>query len=209
MFRFLSIFLFFSLIITSCNSKNDSNNTIKPSTVVSPNTQNTSVSNTNTSNNQPQTTTTSPIIVPQTPIVNIKGFSKGQKFSVEGPFSSGEAEITDYSNSLMSISIVMNVPSVPLPYEVKDGKISVEIKLEKDANSKYGLTLNDLNKKYKYFTDQVKIIEGKTEAGWFSSAKDFVKISAYQEYTFTVENENTVTISTAPVPVSLKLTKKN
>ncbi|MFN8671256.1 MAG: hypothetical protein U0457_04125 [Candidatus Sericytochromatia bacterium] len=207
MFKFLKLFLvnFLFLSIISCNSKPSTPTPTKTPVNV---TQNNVTTNTHETTNTNQVNTGTVVSTPITPIVNIKGFSQGQKFDVVGPFSSGIAEVKEYSGTSMSININLNVPSVPLPYEVKDGKINVDIKLEKTAESAYALTLFDINKNYKYYTNQVKITQGKTEAGWFSSAKDFVKISAYQDYTFTVENDTTISISTAPVPISLTLTKK-
>ena len=170
---------------------------------------------------QPLTTTTTtttvnnetvvqpaPAAAPKPPLIPISGFKKGDEYSVDGPlWYDGSAKLQEFNSSEMRINIVMNVPSLGIPYQIKDGKIDVTIKFSKD--SKYNLYLSDNNKSKTYTVPQVGLETGKISGGWFSKEKEYAKITALgQYYTFTVESPQVITISSNTLPGGLTLTKR-
>ena len=189
------------LLIFSCSSNNTTPK--KPISSATPAPQ--QATNTTPTNNVPAVPAPPP---PPPPIIQMDILAKGSTFDVDGPlWYDGVANVEELNASQLRINITIAVPAVGLPYEVKDGKSSIQIKIEKDANGKYSLMLNDLYKKVYYLAKDVKFSSGKTDAGWFGKAKDFVKVVAFdQDYLFTIEEKNKVAISVAGV--SLLLTKK-
>ncbi len=149
-----------------------------------------------------------PVAAPQPPLISISGFKKGDEYNVDGPlWYDGTAKLEEFNNNEMKINIIISAPSIGLPYQVKDGKLNVTIKLFRD--SKLNCYIYDLNSGKTYMLPNVTLETGKTESGWFSTGKEFTKIvSSNQYYNFTVESTTVISISSNGMPGGLTLTKK-
>lgn len=197
-FYFVCLFL-----ISSCSGPSSS---AKPSASPSNNTINQQTNNSNTQNsvsNQP-----APVAAPKPPLINISGFKKGDQYNVDGPlWYDGTAKLEEFNDNEMKINMAISVPSVGLPYQIKDGKINVTIKLFRDPNLK--CYIYDLNKSKTYMLPNVVLETGKTTSGWFSSGKEYAKIiSTSQYYNFTVDSPSVISITSNTMPGGLTLIKK-
>ena len=141
-------------------------------------------------------------------IIPIPIFSRGDEFYVDGPlWYDGTARIEQFNSNEMRINIVMNVPSVGIPYQIKNGQINVTIKFFK--NPKYNLLLSDINRGKNFTVPGVRLEMGKIAGGWFTAEKEYAKIIASnQHYLFTIDSPQVITISTNTIPGTLRLTKK-
>ncbi|MFN8577591.1 MAG: hypothetical protein U0354_12110 [Candidatus Sericytochromatia bacterium] len=196
--RSLLICLIF--LITSCSPPSSPKASASPTTPPSPATVN--------NNPSPQVVTPQPVAAPQPPLITISGFKKGDQYNVDGPlWYDGTAKIEEFNNNEMKININMSAPNVGLQFQLKDGKINVSIRLFRD--SKLNCYLYDLNSGKTYMLPNPKLEMGKTEAGWFSTSKEFAKIiSGTQFYNFTMESPTIISISSSIMPGGLTLTKR-
>lgn len=199
--RLRPYYLVFLLLLSACSSPASPKPSPSPTQAV--------VSNPAPANTQVNTAPQpAPVAAPQPPLISISGFKKGDEYTVDGPlWYDGTAKLEEFSATEMRINIIMSAPSVGLPYQLKDGKVNVTIRLFKD--SKLNLYLSDINKGKTYMVPGVSLETGKTDAGWFSTSKEYAKIVAStQYYNFTVESPTVITISSNAMPGGLTLTKK-
>lgn len=194
------------ILLTSCSNPNS---TPKASASPSPApTNNQAPVQNNNTNPQQVSNQPAPIAAPQPPLITISGFKKGDTYNVDGPlWYDGTAKLEEFNNNEMRINMSISVPSVGLPYQIKDGKINVTIKLFRD--SKLNCYIYDLNKNKTYMLPNVSLETGKTSSGWFSSEKEYAKIIATnQYYNFTVESPTVISITSNTMPGGLTLFKK-
>lgn len=195
--------IFLGLILLSgCGPNNP--NTNKKTTTVS----NTPVSGNSVAGSSTSTTTVS--VIQAKPIVSLTGFSKGDNFTVDGPlWYDGTAKLDELSSTQVSFNILMSVPPLVGSYQVKDGRINISIRLEKDNKGIYNLMILDLFKNKAYLVPGVKLESGKTDGDWFNSPKEYIKIfNTNFEYKFVISQPKTITITSSTMPGSLDLSKK-
>lgn len=188
------------LLVTSCSPPSSTKASASPKPSSTPTTVNT--------NTTPQVNPQPAPVTSQPPLITISGFKKGDQYNVDGPlWYDGTAKIEEFNNNEMKININMSAPAVGLQFQLKDGKLNISIRLFRD--SKLNCYLYDLNSGKTYMLPNPKLEMGKTEAGWFSTSKEFAKIiSGSQFYNFTMESQTVISISSSIMPGGLTLTKK-
>lgn len=146
--------------------------------------------------------------VDNNPILNIPKAKAGDKFNVDGPlWYDGTATLKKYDQNTMEFDISMKAAkkvlgvNTNIPYEIKNGKISLSVKLEKTKDNEYILTTTDHNNSDKKDVQKVKST---------GTDKNLTMTDKYGNKTsFTIKSNGDMSIKTAGAPFSLDLTKKS
>lgn len=140
------------------------------------------------------------------PIINLPNTKAGAKYEVDGPlWFDGKAELKKYDASSLEFKINMKAADkilgqeTNLPYKIKDGKVSLTVKLEKLSNNEFKMITIDHNNSDKKLTQNVK--SSGSESNVTMSDKYGNKT------TFNVKKNGDMTIKVAGVPFGFDLNK--
>lgn len=142
-----------------------------------------------------------------TPILNIPNAKAGDKFEVDGPlWYDGNATLNKFDDKTLEFSISMKAAKKVLgfetniPYEMKNGKVSLNVKLEKIKDNEYILTTTDNNNNGKTYKQSVK------SSG---SSSNVVMTDNYgNKTTFNIKGNGNMSIKMSGAPFSIDLNKK-
>lgn len=142
-----------------------------------------------------------------TPILNIPNAKAGDKFEVDGPlWYDGNATLNKFDDKTLEFSISMKAAKKVLgfetniPYEIKNGKVSLNVKLEKIKDNEYVLTTTDNNNNGKTYKQSVK------SSG---SSNNVIMTDNYgNKTTFNIKGNGNMSIKMSGAPFSIDLNKK-
>lgn len=94
-------------------------------------------------------------------IMNLPGFNEGDNVELDGPlWYNGNGRINKFNENVLDFNMRMKVPGDFDTYKVKDGKINISIKVEKQAKGSVLVTTTDHNDNNKAIVEKGNIIAG-------------------------------------------------
>jgi len=94
-------------------------------------------------------------------IMNLPGFNEGDKVEVDGPvWYNGDGKVDKFNEKVLDFNMRMKVPGDFDTYKVKDGKINISIKVEKQDDGSVMVTTTDHNDNDKAIAEKGNIIAG-------------------------------------------------
>lgn len=144
-------------------------------------------------------------------IVEVKDIKQGDTFIVDGPmWYDGTAELLKFDDKALDLHLNMKATDKfgAIDFVIKDGSVDLNMSLTKDGEY-YSLAVTDnYNNGQQLVQNNLKVQYGKTEGGFFSKAKDYVKASnGKDETTFTVNSPGHILIESTAMSFSVELIK--
>lgn len=141
----------------------------------------------------------------KTPIVNFPGFSEGDNLELDGPmWYNGDGKIKTLNDKVIDINISMKVPSSIDQFVIKDGKINISMKLEKQDDGKIKFTTTDHNDKDKSYVETGTIKEKEING----KKKQYIIKTDSQTVTLTEIQSGKFKIEMSSMPGSIEVIKK-
>lgn len=144
-------------------------------------------------------------------IVEVEGITEGDTFVVDGPmWYDGTAVLKKFNSNVLELDLVMKATESfgEIDFVIKDDNVNLSIVVDKPDEDYRLIVIDNYNNGAQLIQDNLKVEYGETEGGFFSKAKDYVKVSNIKdETTFTINGPGNISIKTTAMPVGVDLIK--